>query len=163
MLKQPIVTDSRNVLYGGHYYEKIFTEFFGILFVSMIFISSTPLVALAQEVDNSGTQEEIGLITAFIALIAFIVVTVFIYRLLYSNTAIIGTRQGVNYAIGRRLVIPTLCGGGAAWVVIKVLNFLSGILGIIIIIVAVVALAYAIYKFIIKKGTLNVTSNEQQA
>jgi hypothetical protein len=133
------------------------------MFLSFSYILNSSLVVRAEEIAETETQEELGPITAFIALVVLVVVAYFVYHLLYDNTAIIGTRSGVNYAIGRRLAIPVICGGGAAWLVVKVLNFLGGILGIIIAVGAVIVIGYAIYNYIAKRKKTNSGNDDSNA
>ncbi len=132
--------------------NKITSFLSNLLLVIMSLIIFNPIVAKAEELAEAEQTEEIGPITAFIALVVLVVVAYFVYHLLYDNTVIFGTRQGVNYALGRRLAIPVLCGGGAAWLVVKILNFLSGILTILIIVAAVICVIFLIYKFVSKKN-----------
>ena len=96
-----------------------------------------PLLVYAEEaVDaaESEAAEEMSPITAIIGLIVLVVVAYKVYHLMYDGSVMIGTRQGLAYGFGRRLAIPVICGGVAAAVVIKILDFLGSILAVLFIV-----------------------------
>ncbi len=112
-----------------------------------------PMIALASE-DASETAKSSGAnpIAAFVALIVFFVVTYTVYKLMYSGTTIIGTRNGIAHEKGRMLFVPSIIGLIVAGVVYKVLNFL-------LVVLAIVAIGIGIFLIIKKFANTNTTSH----
>ena len=110
----------------------------GVIISFLLLNVINPMIALASEAaEETETNTKQNPIVSLVGLIVLVVVAYLVYHAMYDGTVIIGTKNGIASAIGRRLFIPVVAGAIAAGVVIKILQLFGSIIKILILIVLI--------------------------